>query len=82
MIDKEHVIAVVAQNYALFAVINAMVEKGIVDHHRIIAWAEVFASGFDQNSSCAENPEVADRLRQFATTLRLMSAPPDRSGMA
>ena len=72
----------VTHSYVVYSVINALSEKGLVDPSRIIAWAETFASQFDQDSRHEENADIADKLRQFAKTLRLMRTPPERSGTA
>jgi hypothetical protein len=70
----------VAQSYVIFSVIGAMIEKGLVDPDRIIAWAETFSSGFDQNSSLKENAEIAALLRDFAKSMRLIITKPAGAG--
>jgi len=71
-----------AHSYMLFAVIAALAERGVVSQDRVVVWANTFAEMFQNNIEHPYRLLVAQRLREFATSLETMSTPPDQSGRA
>lgn len=69
-------------SYQLSAVIAALAEAGLLRQDRVAVWASTFAEMFRNNVSHPRREFVADRLEEFATSLRIISQPPENSGRA